>query len=347
MIFRVYTLCWLALACADEINRVQASGGGDEGAVVFGNYELKEVATEPSGMPAQSAPATLKDVKFISKISATESLLITAKNVTWKYDEVADTLTKITYDGDKTYDSGGFVQSGEIEYGFSQHLLRLYVKDSQKARLVVTPSMTGTGEFSVPVHLEANLYDASQPPLMLYLDAETEDRPVPSVLMFTKGKDTKGKYTKSKYVLNSFAMICAGKGPSSVMLEIGDKFDLSATKGAAGIASDGRSFWVLTANDFALVIWRGCEQVAEKDANGKDETDAQGNVIEVPKYDYKPVEFKTVDKLSVPYRGGNANKLPLGIWIDVSNKEHPVIAGKIISISAEGKLLSADEPSAP
>ena len=342
-------LCLLALACADEINRIQATVDADAAAVVFGHYELGEFATEPEDVPAQSEDVTLRDVKFISKISATESLLVTAKNVTWKYDEEANTLTKITYSGDKTYDSGDFVQSGETDYGFSQHLLRLYVKNSKEAMLVVVPNMTGPGGFSAPVHLVPNLYDASKPPLMLYLDAETEDRQVPSVLMFTTAEEEGEE--KGKYVLNSFAIGCEDSpiSPiSPVKLGIGDQFNLSASKmGAAGIASDGRSFWVLTDNDFALVIWHGCEQVAEKDANDEEKTDAQGNVIKKPEYDYKNATFKTVDRLSVSYKGQSASKLPLGIWIDVSNKEHPVIAGKLISLSAEGKLLSADVPSVP
>ena len=330
-------LCLLALACADEINRIQSTVDAD--AVVFGHYELGEVATEPGDMPAQSEDVTLRDVKFINKISATESLFVTEKNVTWKYDEEANTLTKITYSGDKTYESSDFVQSGTTEYGFSKHLLRMYVKASKAAHLVVTPSMTGTGGYSKPVLLEASLYDANKPPLMLYLDAETEDRNVPSVLMFTKGK----------YVLNSFAMTCEDKGPISVQIGAGDKYNLSDTKkGVGGIGSDGRSFWILTDNDFSLLMWYGCTQLAEKDASGKEVKDSQGNVSKKASHDYKHFSFKfTNRKLSVSYRGENASRLPLGIWIDVSNNKRPVIGGKIISISTEGKLLSAAVPSEP
>ncbi len=337
MIFRVYMLCWLAFACADEIDRVHSSAAaGSAATVTLGQYELGEVDTEPSGMPAQSEDATLKDVKFISKISATESLLITEKNVTWKYDEAANTLTKITYSGNKTYDNGAFVQKGTIEYGFSQHLLRTYIKSDQEARLVVTPSMTGTGGFSTPVILESNLYDKEKPPLILYLDAETKDRKVPSVLMFTKGM----------YVLNSHAMTCGGKDSISVKLKVSAKFDLNVTQGGVGgIASDGASFWVLTAKNFQLYVFHDCKQVEEKDTEGKVLTDAQGNARMKAEYDYKGFDFKqTSEKLGVLYKGESASKLPLGVWINISDKERPVIEGKIISISEEGKLLSADAP---
>ena len=329
-------LCLLALACADEINRIQSTVD----AVVFGHYELGEVATEPGDMPAQSEDVTLRDVKFINKISATESLFVTEKNVTWKYDEEANTLTKITYSGDKTYDNGDFVQSGTTEYGFSKHLLRMYVKNKE-ARLVVVPNMAdSTGEFTA-VPLETILYDASKPPIFLYLDAETEGRNMPSVLLYAtakeKGKDGVEKEV-GKYVLNSFAIGCEDSPISPVKLGIGDKFNLSASKiGAAGLGSDSRSFWVLTDSSFALVVWHGCTVETVEGAKGNHKN----------KYDYQHLDFKSGKKLSVSYKGESASKLPLGVWIDVSNKEHPVIEGKIISISAEGKLLSADVPSVP
>lgn len=325
MIFRVYTLCWLTFACADDINRIQSAE--DAGKVAFGHYELEEIESEPDDMPAQSEDATLKDVKFISKISATESLLVTEKNVTWKYDEAANTLKKISYSGDKTHSPGGdFTQMGDIEYGFSQHLLRMYVKNKTEAKLVVTPTMPGTkNSFGETVSLEAKLYDDEKPPRILYLDAETENRKVPSVLMFTQEKET----SKGKYVLNSDAMTCGGTSPIPVKLTIDRLFDLSETNvGAGGIASDGASFWVLTAENFVLYVFHSCKQVEKNN-----------------KYDYEGIDFSRT--LSASYGGQSASKLPLGVWIDVSQKDRPVIKGKIIAISEEGKLLSADAPSAP
>lgn len=334
MIFRVYTLCWLTFACADEINRIQ-SAEEDDGAVAFGHYELEEIESEPDDMPAQSEDATLKDVKFISKISATESLLITEKNVTWKYDEEANTLKKISFDGNKTpYESDLFTQMGDIEYGFSQHLLRMYVNNKTEARLVVVPSMS-LGEHHAVVELDSSLYDDTKPPRILYLDAEeTENRKVPSVLMFTQEKET-GKGT---YVLNSDAMTCGGTSPFPVKLNISREFNLSDTNvGVGGIASDGASFWVLTAKDFVLYVFHSCKQVEEEKG--------QGETVEKPVYDYKGILISK--KLNVSYRGESASELPLGVWIDVSKKDRPVIEGKIIAISEDGKLLSADAPSAP
>ena len=162
--------------------------------------------------------------------------------------------------------------------------------------------------------------------------------------MFTWEKLTSaGKETsEGRYVLSSDAMTC---GEKTVKLNVGRQFDLSDTNvGAGGIASDGASFWLLTGSkgdegkvvkkNFELYVLHGCEQ--EKDAEGK------------TKYNYQPVKFKTVgSKLNASYGGQSASKLPLGVWIDVSQKDRPVIKGKIIAISEEGKLLSADAPSAP
>lgn len=324
----------LALACADEINRIQSSeAGGDGNAVVFGHHALEE-----ESVTIDSDKATLKDVKFISKISPTVSLLVTEKNVTWKYDEVANTLTEISYNKNKDYNSKGeFVQSGNIEYAFSEHLLRMYVRDSKIAKLVAVPSTAAAGgEHSTPVYLDEGLYDATKPPRILYLDAETEDKDVPAVLLFTYGKN-RGKDV-GQYVLNSSAMLCDGEGPSEVKLGgIGDKFDLPSTrKGSAGIASDGKSFWVLTEKGFALVLWQNCE-LKDKEGSGEKEKE----------YDYNGFPFNEGTLLSVTHKGKNAGHLPLGVWIDVSDKEKPFIDGKIIAIDENGKLLTADEPSPP
>lgn len=345
MIFRLYTLCWLTFACADDISRIESTEASDESdAVAFSHYELEEIETEPDDMPAQNEDATLKDVKFISKISATKSLLITEKNVTWIYDEEANVLKKISFDGDKTYLNEGdkWTQMGDIEYGFSQHLVRMYVKDKTRAKLVVVPSMSTPDSFAT-VHLSPERYDHEKPPRILYLDAETEKRTVPSVLMFTWEKVTReGKETSiGKYVLNSDTMTCGRTHSIPVLLDIGRKFDLSAKNiGAGGIASDGASFWMLTGSkddegkvvkkNFELYVFHGCEQKGENN-----------------EYNYEGVTFKAGGRLSVSYKGQSASKLPLGIWINVSQKDRPVIEGKIISLSEEGKLLSADVPSAP
>lgn len=343
MIFRLYTLCWLTFACAADINRIHSEdeASDDADAVAFGHYELEEIESEPDDMPDQDG-TSLKDVKFISKISATKSLLITEKNVTWIYDEQANALKKISYDGDRPYTAEGFTPMEGIEYGFSQHLLRMYVKnDNTKAKLVdvsTAPQSFGT------VPLSPKRYDHEKPPRILYLDAETEKKKVPSVLMFTWKKETNKETNKEtsigEYVLNSDTMTCGRPHPIPVLLDIGRKFDLSDTNiGVGGIASDGASFWMLTGRkdddkvvkkNFELYVFHGCEQEGENN-----------------KYNYEGVKFKAEGRLNVSYKGQSASQLPLGIWIDVSKKDHPVIEGKIIALSKEGKLLSADVPSAP
>ena len=335
MIIRVYIACLLSFACAENITRVQGAGESD-GLYKFGHFELEE-ATQPSTVSATNDTITLKDVKFISKISPTESLLVTDKNLTWKYNDVEDTLEEITYKGDKKpYESGGFKQSGEAEYGFSKQLLRMYVSSgSVEAKLVVNHSTDdNSSEFSVPVPLRAAIYDATNPPRILYLNAEIEERVTPSILM----------YTKDRLVLNSATMDCDNnKKPSSVEIRPtgGNKGGFS-NDAAGGIGSDGRSFWVLTADKFALYLWGKCGLITEKDASGKDKVDSQNNPIQKPNHTYNPFKFdKKSQYLKVSYADKDASKLPLGVWLNVADKTKPFVEGKIIAISEDGKLLSS------
>ena len=334
MIFRLYILCLLLCACADDINRVQAT---DTDALLaelgFGDYVLEEVEQEPTNMPAQSEAVTLKDVQIISKISATVSLLVTDKNVTWKYDEEEDTLTKITYQGSKkAYGGTNYVLSGTAEYGFSKQLVRIYAQEDRMAKLVINRDVGSNGEeFSNPIDIPEVLYDKDNPPRILYLNADRQERETASVFIISD----------KTFVFNSPEMGCAGEKASPVMISKVSNASTDTKSLTAGLGSDDKSFWSLNKGNFQLYIWHDCKM--------EEEDDGAGGKVTKPKHSYPAfvVEINGEDKsptLQVTYKGDNATVLPLGMWINVSDKKKPTIEGKIISISKEGKLLSVEYP---
>ena len=321
MIIRVYIACLLSFACAEDITDVRSVDdiGGSP------TYRLEAVEVTMGN----STAATLKDVQFISKISETVSLLVTNKNVTWKYDEAANTMETISFDEAKKkseYNSL-FKPLDESEFGFSKQLLRFYKKkDETEAQLVTNYDkiIEDGNSFSVTVPVGANIFDKGNPPVILYLNADMEeDWATPSVLIYTKGG----------FALLSDKMTCEDKGAEPV--NISGAGGSPVIKGASGglvggIGSDGKSFWASTSKQFVLYRQHGCKLVDK--GGGK-----------VSNHDYKSFSLDDEEPLfKVSYEGNDAFDLPLGVWIDVSGDDDPVVKGNILSISKEGKLLIAE-----
>ena len=336
MIFRCYMLCWLALGCAENINRPQISGSSALwNGLRFGSYVLEEVAQEPTNMPAPSDPATLKDVKFISKISPTESLLVTDKNVTWKYDEEKDTLTKMTYTGSKQDGIGSYVQNGTAEYGFEKHIARVFSENSKKGKILIDYDTGSDDEEFDSIDISESLYDAQKPPRILYFNGDRKEKRSTSVFVIT-GKT---------FVLKAPDIKCETETAYSVKISRVFKEKDKAESVIAGMGNDDKSFWLISPDTgFALYIWHGCKL----EDTGK--TDTEGKKVTSPQHKYEGfgVKFDGSDEVTPPpmtvtYQGNNVTDLPLGMWIDVSDKKNPVIIGRIIAISKEGKLLSAEE----
>ena len=312
MIFRLYILCLLLCACADDIYRTQATGTAALLAELgFGDYVLEEVEQEPTNMPAQSEAVTLKDVQIISKISATVSLLVTDKNVTWKYDEEEDTLTKITYQGSKkAYGGTNYVLSGTAEYGFSKQLVRIYAQEDRMAKLVINRDVGSNGEeFSNPIDIPEVLYNKDNPPRILYLNADRQERETASVFIVSD----------KTFVFNSPEIGCAGEKASPVMINKVSNASTNTKSLTAGLGSDDKSFWLLNKGNFQLYIWHDCK------IEETSEDDGAGGKVTKPKHSYPAftVEEDETPRLRVTYKGDNVTVLPLGMWINVSDKKSP------------------------
>ncbi len=362
MIFRACVLCLLSCACADEVT-LRSSAGSEAllERLGFSDYVLKELVEQPEGVPEQGEPVTLKDVQFVSKISSTESLLVTAKNVTWKYDEEDNSLEKITYLGNKTFaadQSSGrdYAQSeGGAEYGFSSQLVRMF-DNGEEGKLVInydtndddTDSDGGDneeeeegGESREYYTLPIPRYDENSPPRILYLNADGEGRETASVFVAAELPDP-GSPTGFvwAFLVNSPALECGGQRPSPIKVTSPMAREENLV---VGFGSDKKSFWLLNPRSnsddrFLLYVWKGCKLEEKKDRDGDVQT--------TPRHDFPPFtdEEKRSPRLNITYQGKAVTSLPLGMWIDVSDVENPAVTGGIVAINKDGKLLSTAEP---
>ena len=334
MIFRICIACLLMFACADDIDiersRVSSEepDGGNTDGIVFGRYNLKPPESEPTNMPSA---AELLKVKFISKISATASLLVTGENKTWKYDEAANNFEAIVYEGDHTTPSN--LQTYTIlqpdKYTFSANgdgLARLYAKED--AKLVIfcdeDNAACGGGDkvFKVLVSLPGSAYDASATRI-LHIGAAGADTD-PPVLMLTKDKNK-----ANTFVLASKQLACEGQEPSPVTIKAGDK-TTSSDKVVGGVGSDGKSIWIRDDLRFYMYWPRSCKLEGEKIS-----------------YDYQHVVKKPLSALKILHNGAVVSGQPLGMWMEISVVDDEVaveVKGAVLGISKDGKLLRADKP---
>lgn len=316
MFFRACVFCLLLFACADDIDsrlqgdvdKASAESGG------LGSYELVEVDT-PQGMP--SGAATLSDVKFISKIAAGVSLLITDKNVTWRYDENRNELEELKFNGTKISPGlSGYSPAVKL-YGFGKQLLQFYYHDTEGARLIVHKD----NAFGMPINIEGNLYNKDKPPRLLHINPTGEaDGKRPAVLIYTAGSaDEQGK-VKSKFVIGGPELGCIENQGGVVNIspeEVSAIISGSVNALVGGVCSDGKSFWAMTDKSSRLYT-------------GKVTCDDKNN----PSYAYTPRNYK----LEITVAGKRVNGLPLGIWMDVEDHENPKISGAVVAIK-DGKIL--------
>lgn len=325
MIIRVYIACLLSFACAEDITYVR----GANGAGGAPTYYLEEQSVDVGN----TSDVTLKDVKFISKISETVSLLVTNKNKTWRYDEEANTMEAISFadDNKKEFHDNSFQLLDKSEFGFSKQLLRFYEKkDKSELELVINyASIDSSGKsFGTPLRVDSERYDKDDPPVILYLDADKEeDWAIPSVFMYNKGG----------FILLSNKMTCEDKDPSPVLIGGSAKAGSPVIAGASdgivgGIGSDGKSFWALTHEQFVLYRQHGC----------KLEVNEEGKRVSNHKYTDFPLGEGQKSLFQLSYQDKLVHGPPLGVWIDVDGNNDPVVKGRIISISKDGKLLTAE-----